>query len=281
MSISKTTVFSNSWIALSAAACTGMTALLANQSLSNYYPAIALLFFATWARYNIIAFTLPKSVTGEKFLFMQKHSTLLKIIFVVSALASGYFAYLLTWQQLLFLSHLALLTLWYIFPIPLGFIKLKPLRKLPFLKIFLIAYVWACSTYIMPIQEQLELSLNTLLAFTERFLFLFSITLPFDIKDYKDDIRLKLQTIPNSFGIRNTKLVATGCLILGALITCYIYPISISTGFVLSYLITWPFVWNANTERSDIYFLGWVDGTMVWQFLLVFATSKLLPFVIN
>lgn len=279
MHIFKTTVFSNSWIALSAAASTWLAYLLYPSALE--IAPIVLLLFATFARYNIIAFTLPDAVTGEKFVFMKKNRKLLKILFVLAGGISCYFAWQLSMQQLLFLGHLALLTSWYIFPLPLGFTTIQPLRKLPYLKIFLIAYVWACSTYIMPLYHELSFNLTSLLAFTERFLFLFSITIPFDIKDFSDDKRLNLKTIPNTFGIETSKWIATICLIICCSIVFMIYPYTVSIGLILSYFITCPLIWYANIHKPAIYYLGWIDGTMIWQFLLVYLNREYLTVFIQ
>ena len=281
MSISKTTVFSNSWIALAAASSTLLAFLLYQPQLSIETAPLGLLFFSTLARYNIISFTLPDNVTGEKFLFMKKHRKVLKVVFIIAIIISIYFACQLTFAQLLFLSHLALLTLWYIFPLPLGFRTLKPLRKLPFLKIFLIAYVWAGSTYVMPLFQEVPLNSDFALGFIERFLFLFSITIPFDIKDYEDDKRLKLSTIPNVYGIKTAKITASLCLVACLVISSLIYPPSIGIGLISSYLITWPFIWFSSPKKNDLYFLGWIDGTMIWQCCLVYLSSEYLPMLIN
>ena len=268
--LSKITVFSNSWIALAAAASTLLTYLLYDVSIT--FAPIAVLFFSTWARYNIISFTLPNSVTGEKFLFMKKHRTLLKAIVIVSILITLYFAWQLSFSQLLYLSHLAFLTLWYIFPLPLGVKTLKPLRKLPFLKIFLITYVWASATFVMPLLHEAVVDLGFFFAFLERFLFLFAITLPFDIKDYKDDKRLNLSTIPNTYGIQITKILATSSLLICLILAYLLYPFPHFIGLACSYAITWPFIWFSNPKRSDLYYLGWIDGTMIWQVMLTYAS---------
>ncbi|MGB0525557.1 MAG: hypothetical protein ACPGJS_21450, partial [Flammeovirgaceae bacterium] len=273
------TVFSNLWIALSAAASTFLAYFIFQQQA--IIAPIALLFFATFARYNIIAFTLPDSVTGEKFIFMKQNRLLLKVLFALSSFASLYFAWQLTLAQLILLGHLAILTLWYIFPLPLGFTKIKPLRKLPFLKIFLIAYVWACSSYLMPLWPQLSLTSTTALGFLERFLFLFAITIPFDIKDFADDTRLQLKTLPNSIGIPPSKWIAIGALLVCSIIVSYLYSRWISIGFILSYAIAAPFIWYASPQKSDLYFLGWVDGTMIWQMILVYTSNEYLPLIIK
>ena len=278
MSAFKTTVFSNFWIAFCAMASTLLTFYLQNQQVT--IAPLGLLFFITLARYNIIAFTLPAKVTGEKFLFMQTHRKLLKVLCVFSLLVGVSFTYWLSIKQIVFLAHLGLLTLWYIFPLHLGFIKLKPLRKLPFLKIFLIAYVWSSSSFIMPLlANNITINVHLGLAFLERLLFLFSITIPFDIKDYEDDKRLALKTIPNTFGITRSKYVAILCLVVCLFIVIYIYPIHLAIAMSISYLITAPFIWKATLNKPAIYFLGWVDGTMIWQLLLVYFAIEGLPYI--
>ena len=83
----------------------------------------------------------------------------------------------------------------------------KGLRELPGFKIFLISMLWAMATVVLPAAEggvfgTVEGALMTL----ERFLFIFAITLPFDIRDLPFD-RARLHTLPQRFGISKAKKI--------------------------------------------------------------------------
>ena len=232
------------------------------------YPPILLLFFGTLARYNIISFTVPANVTGDKFRFMRKKRRILQAISISSLLISIYLLTYLSLWQIAYLSHLGLLTFWYLFPIPLGFTKIKPLRKVPYLKIFIIAYVWVGSSFAMPLIEENGDWLNQqfLFLFLERILFIFAITLPFDIKDLEDDMRMKLRTIPSKIGIKRTKWLSLTCLSVGAaIIGCY-FSGNILWGMLAGYALTITSIGFMSSQKNELYYLGLIDGTMVIQF---------------
>ena len=88
---------------------------------------------------------------------------------------------------------------------PLKWISSKSLRKISGLKIYIIAFVWAATTAFLPqLQSGLELFQIDYMWILERFIFIFILMLPFEIRDINFD-DLKLSTIPQSIGLSNTK----------------------------------------------------------------------------
>ena len=267
----KAIVYSNFWIALCAGLCAWQTYWLSD--LSPDWRIIGILFFATWARYNIICFTMPTVVTAEKFRFMKANSHWLKTTFFCSIFICLALFFTLDWATILFLGHLGFITFWYLFPLPLGFKKLPPLRRTPFLKIFLIAYVWSSGVYLLPLLHE-AWSWNTLIGFLERLLFLFAITLPFDMKDLEEDTKMQLKTIPSQIGVQKAKAISAICLLIGWAVSGWAYGSEQIWPLGFGYLTALLLTIGISPNRKEIYYLGGIDGTMAaqWLGLLVWKT---------
>ena len=72
--------------------------------------------------------------------------------------------------------------------------------------------------YLLIIENNLSLNNNMILHLICRFLFVFLITIPFDIRDIKYDNN-NLKTIPLSLGIQKSKLLSIFTLLLICLIS--------------------------------------------------------------
>ena len=120
----------------------------------------------------------------------------------------------------LFLLHLAVLSIFYNVPKEAEGINRFPLRSIPIIKIFLIAYVWASISSFLPsiLSGSLVLNTHNTLIFLAHFLFIMAITLPFDIRDFNRDNKESLITIPQLIGVKTTKVLAISSLIGFAII---------------------------------------------------------------
>jgi len=172
------------------------------------------------------------------------------------------------------LLMLGLFTLAY--SIPLIQIKKKfySLRDIPFLKIFLIAFVWSTSTVVLPaLQTNLTLrSADLLLIFIQRFLFVFVITMPFDIRDLDKDKLSGIKTIPMLLGIKKATNLSVLCLII--FIVLCIAQYSDKKKFVLAAMIisafsTYLFMKLEKVKKSRYYHDFVLDGSLLLQAILV------------
>ncbi len=151
------------------------------------------------------------------------------------------------------------------------------LRDFGAVKVFLIAWVFTWLTVWLPALEAgLTDRFATGFMMAERFAFLFAITVPFDLRDREVDLRTGVRTLPVLLGVRRSLLLAEGALLVAgacALLNAYIgcYPSGVLVGMGLSLLSTAYWVWISPTQTRDYYFTGLLDGTMVLQFLLVWA----------
>ena len=82
------------------------------------------------------------------------------------------------------------------------------IREIPFVKIFVISFVWSVSTMLLLVLENnITISQNIICQLASRFSFVFAITIPFDIRDCKYDSK-NLRTIPLFFGVKRAKNIA-------------------------------------------------------------------------
>jgi len=243
------------------------------------HPYVFIIFFATLFEYNIHRLILV--LTNKDGLNHDRHSWIKKnpeqFYFVVFFSIIGFLAsILLAKVQVLFaLAPIGLLTIFYSLPFLKKIKYVFRLREIPFLKIFLISFVWSVVTILLPIiQSNITYDKgHILLMLIERFIFVFAITIPFDIRDMSDDRLSGLKTIPILIGQKKSIVVANISLLLFTIICLVHYPMYkltfILPGLILSTLTTLFFLNNKTLRSLYYYHYGILDGTMILQGFLV------------
>ncbi len=274
-------LYGNFWIAVCAVAMTVQTQFILTGTVS-WTPFVGLVGFSTLMIYAIHRYIGLKKVriftdTGRYFIIAKFKNHIL-FYAAIGGIGAAICFLLLSLKMQMALVLPGLISLGYVIPILGG---KKRLRDLNQLKIYLIAVVWAWITVILPILDMGKLGIDngtTLLLFLERMLFVFAITLPFDIRDLKVDGHTGVETIPSQIGIEKTKKLASivlfVVLILAAinlLLDNYTTPIFIA--MAVSCASTNWLIKNCDTRRDDYYFTGLIDGTMIFQFLLIFVAT--------
>src|SRR5690606_35558281 len=239
----------NIWVAL----C--FSGLLAFFQLSLYelnLYVLGIVFFGTFAIYN---FTRIKNLRNLKDLFRANSTqvalTSIGILGALICLAVRGFEL----KTFLYLAVLAFVSFCYSLPFSnLG------LRGIPFLKLFLIAFVWAGSSIGLLLVVHHSL-IQYVYLFLAVLLFVIGITIPFDIRDKITD-ESELKTIPQSIGLNSSKIVSVFCLMLSGLLFYFEFnalglPV---VSWWLALLISALFVFNSNSKRSDFYFSFWVES---------------------
>ena len=155
------------------------------------------------------------------------------------------------------------------------------LRNLPGIKLFLIAFVWSVSCVLLPIVElenKLGISISlgeTLLLVAKRFLFICAITIPFDIRDLFQDKLYELKTIPVIWGEKKAWMFCQA-LLAAYLILLILFTKTINSdviGIALTIFITGWLIFKSNLKKNEYYYFFFLDGTMILQFLILFAVS--------
>lgn len=215
----------------------------------NFY-VIGIVFFGTIAIYNF-----TKTVDlHEFFSHRPKTSVLLTFIGLACTLAlvilRGF-----ELKTFLYLGVLGFVSICYSLPFSgLG------LRTIPFLKLFLIAFVWAGSSVGLLLVVHHEL-LEHRMIFIAVFLYVAGITIPFDIRDQNTD-KQELKTIPMVIGFKNSKRLAVAFLLLSVLffylevnglnllVWCWILAVLFSLGGII----------NTRVTNSNFYFSFWMES---------------------
>ena len=204
---------------------------------------------------------------NERSKWNAKHKNKLSYITTLSLIAIVYFTFELGFYQLLFLSHLGIISLLYAAPVFSG----RGLRTFPLIKIFLIAYVWA-SISIMPIVSNIEsFNLKLALLFLENFCFVLAITIPFDIRDYSRDKSQEIKTLPSVLGISKAKWLSAALLLFSSIVGYFI--IESTCQKILNICINMLFlpIMVASKEKyKEYYYLGLIDGTLIIRLFILF-----------
>lgn len=194
---------------------------------------------------------------------------------VIIALVMGFIAWLnLSYSNKIGSILASVITICYMLPI----FGRSRLRDLNYIKIFLIAITWSMLTVSIPAVNY-GLNLLLVMIFTmERVLYFVAITIPFDIRDMSVDKDQDLMTIPSLLGWDRAKIIAYGCLLLSSilvLIGSYIFhiPWKFTLAILLTYMISAILIRYTTSERSDLYYSGLIDGTMLlpYVFLGIFS----------
>jgi len=269
-------LYSNLFIACGAVAMTWQTQLLLGQEFA-LTPLVGLVFCATlviYALHRVVGMSKVKDFLDiERFHVIQTYRTHILFYAAVAVVGGAICFFYLKFSTQLALVIPALLSVAYVLPF-LGKKREKRLRDVHFIKIFLIAIVWAYVTVFLPALELGEWKNEIVLRmFVERSLFVFCITLPFDIRDLKVDKHNKVNTLPAKLGLTFTLLLAF-LLMLGFVVLCYInYPLPYFFALLFSAVSTYLFIYFSPKFTHDYYFTGLMDGTMIVQFLVVWCCN--------
>ncbi len=272
-------LYSNIWIAIAASCMAIQTQYLVEKTLI-IKPLHGFIFFGTLSLYAAHRLIGLKKVDSDsisgRFSIIKNLSAYVLVLALSSCIIGLYFLIQLPLEIFPLLLPAALASAAYILP----FLKNQQrLRDINYIKIFLIAIVWSILTALIPGMLSHKLDFWSLTALSlERFFFIFAITLPFDIRDLKVDQQSSVKTIPASIGIHKTKVMA-GFMILFMMICAFwnfnslLYSRPIIIALALSALSSWILIHYSNPKRPDYYYTGFMDGTMVFQFILIILFS--------
>jgi hypothetical protein len=273
--------YSNVYIAAAAVALTWQTQLILFADFRIDALAI-LVFFATmfiYASHRLVGlFSVKEFLEEGRFKVINTYKNHIWIYTGIALLGLIYAFFQVNFRLQMALVVPGLISLGYVIPF-LGRTKEKKglrLRDLNWIKIFLIAIVWAYVTVILPILEVRAVQWADLLILLERMVFIFMITLPFDIRDLKVDDFNNVKTIPAVYGIPKTMQLVLFSFLFSMLLVIINYAIIPSKplyfalfGLSLSLTSTYIFIRISIDKTDDYYFTGLLDGTMWLQFVCV------------
>lgn len=185
----------------------------------------------------------------------------------------AFIAFKLSITTLLVTVGFGLATFFYAVP----FVRHKNLRNFSGLKIFVVAFVWAGVTVIVPVvASEVTISLDILLTFLQRILIVVALILPFEIRDVPYDA-LNLKTLPQQVGVKSTKLIGEGVLLL--CLVFEFFKVNSDVAYIISLLVFcsvlgWILV-ISKTEQSRYFSSFWVEGLPILWYLLFILFEKL------
>lgn len=228
---------------------------------------------SSYTLHRLVAFQNSNSHKREVGRWSLNRKGLFYVLFALGVLGTALCFFLLDRSIQVFLLLFGFLTVFY--SVPLFFAKgLRKFREFPGLKIFLIAFVWAGVTVLLPMVAN-DISIFNWagqLFLLERALFVFLITLPFDIRDVELDKKEQVATIPNTLGIEKTQWIGYGTIFLLLVLNCINIQMSPYENhfwclFAAFYLSTAYFIRYSSPFRHELYCLFWIDGLMLVLFL--------------
>ena len=271
-------LYGNFWIALGALAMCLQSQLLIN-GVITLSPLSYFVFFSTlflYAVHRIVGISkLHEYFEVERYGVIVNYKSHIRIYAIVGLLGATWFFLMLSSSMQMAVIIPALLSMGYAMPFLSG--KKKRLRDFHNVKIFLIAGVWAMVTVGLPALKNNPNSLiSFILLFLERAIFIFAITLPFDIRDLKVDAHSDVRTIPAKIGERKSRQLGLACILLVFFLSLGnffqgLYTIEQLAGMTISLVLTALLIQKSTADQHDYFYSGLMDGTMILQFLLVWA----------
>ncbi|MGL5112546.1 MAG: hypothetical protein ACRC6O_07910 [Flavobacterium sp.] len=228
------------------------------------FSLIFFVFFGTSFAYNFVKY---EAVVRIKKSSIRKK---LKGIIIFTGLifvALVWFFVRLKWQTQVGAFVILVLTLLYALPF---FPNRSNARNWKGIKIYIVALCWTLVTVLLPILEGGgSLDVFVLLYGLQRFLLVFILILIFEIVDLKNDDPL-LQTVPQQIGVKHTKKVGYGLLIVFFVLG--VLSANFSFISLLLALTTAVFLAFANEKCSPYYTSFWVEAIPIfwWISLLLF-----------
>jgi len=246
----------------------------------QWQPYLLLIFFATLFEYNrhrLVALITDKNdaLNSEKNHWVRKNQK--KFYFLVFLSVAGFLAAVISTKIDVLLSFLPLGVLTFLYLVPGSESKnyFFKLREIPYLKIFLIAFVWSASTIILPVIQAGEKILNSqvIFLFMERFFFIFAIAIPFDIRDMNADRDAGLKTIPILINQNKALVLSYLSLLFCFLISFFHYRMQnewfVIEALCISLITTYLFLKLQFFKNRGRYYYQILDGTLILQGMLV------------
>lgn len=267
--------FSNLFLAIAVCCSTFQGAFIFDNIAQPSFSFAILNFAAAFFLYNlqrVYQSTLP--TTDHRLHWYRKNK---KWIFTLAILfVFGFWevvwSIFMTYREGIFVySICAFLSLLYFLP-PLS------LRKVKFVKQFAIAFVWVTVCIVIPFMFHYN-EFTGIRAFTKdewlyvisQFCFIAALCIPFDIRDYVKDKEEGTQSFPVSIGIKNSKRVAIGLMLIYFILSFFIEVRSLIVIRGLIFLVTVIVITQANEKRHPYYFVYLTDGIIILQTLLLYV----------
>ena len=275
-------LYTNVWIAGAAMALYIYTKHLLGGNFEVDNAALFLLANCTWlySLHRFIGLRKIKTVEKEnRFYKIKKLQQPILGVSIFAFISSIILLFTLPTSQIVVLLIPGALSLLYVLPVfPNG----KRLRDINYIKIFVIAFVWAGLTALLPaaIDANPVGDRITVILFLERFIYIFAITLPFDIRDEAVDKLTGVKTIAARLGKNYTLLLCFILLAIDTLLNVHLTYLGLGYfGTPIIYystnVLTIGLIFLALRKKHDWYYTGGIDGAMYLPLFIWFLLAVL------
>ncbi|PVH26090.1 UbiA prenyltransferase family protein [Sphingobacterium corticibacter] len=277
-------VFSNGIIALASVAQSALTYLILDLPTNPFILLIE--GCSTVALYNMSLFyakpAKPADSPFARTRWFFGHQQAMVSVTVLAGLLLAYSVWHIHWYTMLYLGFIGVLSLLYNIP----FLRLGKntggLRQIPGLKLFHIAVLWSLSTVGLPVVEAwmdghaINWIAANFLGIVKIF-FLLVCTLPFDVRDIKQDSYYNLKTVPTMIGEQkaiqlNYVLIAFHTLLIA--FAPFTLPIQVGLWItnLFIFILLRQFIFVAQQKHYHAVYL--LDLALIVQFVLVLLTTS-------
>nr|WP_321410826.1 hypothetical protein [uncultured Allomuricauda sp.] len=152
----------------------------------------------------------------------------------------------------------------------------KNLRNLGGLKIYIVAFVWAGFSVLLPVLDaKMTLDWDVAVTFIQRMLLVLVLILPFEIRDLQWDDK-SLRTLPQVLGVKRTTKLGVGLILIFFLMTFLkdsIHQNEITLRFILSTVLIFVLISKKRME-SKYFVMFWVEAIPIFWFCMFWWTEN-------
>ncbi len=225
---------------------------------------LGFIFFSVIVCYNFIKY----GVEAYKYLIVSNaYHKVIQVFSFISFVFAIYF--LIQLDKEIWVATIVLGLLSALYAVPL-LPKAKNLRNLGGLKIYIVAFVWAGFTVLLPVLDaKMPLNWDLAVTFIQRMLLVLVLILPFEIRDMQWDDS-SLRTLPQVLGTKNTKRLGMGLTLIFFLLTFLkdgIHQLEVVLRLILSVLLILVLASN-NQMKSKYFVMFWVEAIPIFWFCM-------------
>ena len=231
---------------------------------------LGFIFFSVIVCYNFIKY----GVEAYKYLIVSNaYHRIIQLFSFVSFAFAIYF--LLKLDKAIWMATLVLGALSALYAVPL-LPSAKNLRNLAGLKIYIVAFVWAGFSVLLPVLDaKIPLDWDFAVTFIQRMLLVLVLILPFEIRDLQWDDK-SLRTLPQVLGIKNATRLGIGLILIFFLMTFLkdeIHQNEITLRLILSVALILVLV-SKKRMQSKYFVMFWVEAIPIFWFCLFWWTEN-------
>jgi hypothetical protein len=228
------------------------------------YKLLLFIFLATITGYNFVKYA---GIVYLHHLSLAKNLLQIQTSSFIAFVGLVFLAFFQSVSVLFFSGILGLFTLSYALPL---FGNNTNLRGLTGLKIFVIAFVWAGVTVLLPLADQVNLwEWDVVIVFLQRFFLVLALILPFEIRDLQFDIA-QLGTIPQKFGVRGTRIVGLVLICIFVSLEFFKHQTSMANTISLIFvgILLIVLIRYSTISQSKYFASFWVESVPILWWLL-------------